>query len=252
MKRIRKKLDEPKKLIVIVCSCELFKNGSEVTSLLKDSGANFSQLNDCTVIPRQGAPTKELMMQWSEKYWPLTWCGNPNDQILNDYIFDMSFIRKMLEKITQLSREAAEKDNEYPIVTAFVDPRNREAPIYAIDSRTKKGSTPIDHSIMCGIRQVAERERKLGDTLGRGGYLCLDFDVYTTHEPCSMCSMALVHSRIKRCIFLEPMEATGALKPSSGDGYCMHNNKLLNSKYEAFQWIGDEYPTMKLDPRICC
>lgn len=235
-----------------MCSCELFKEGSEVTSLLKESGVNFNQLNDCTVIPRQGAPTKELMVQWSEKFWPLTWCGNPNDQILNDYIFDMSFIRKMLEKITQLSKEATEKDNGYPIVTAFVDPRNREAPIYAIDSRTKKGSTPIDHSIMCGIRQVAERERKLGDTFGRGGYLCLDFDVYTTHEPCSMCSMALVHSRIKRCIFLEPMEVTGALKPSSGDGYCMHNNKLLNSKYEAFQWIGDEYPMMKLDPKLCC
>lgn len=182
----------------------------------------------------------------------MTWCGNPNDQILNDYLFDMTLIKKVLAKITALSREASDNGNEYPIVTAFVDPRNKEYPIYATDSRTQEGCSPLDHSIMCGIRSVAERERKLGDSSGGGGYLCLDFDVYTTHEPCSMCAMALIHSRIKRCIFLEPMETTGALKPSSGDAYCMHNNRLLNSKYEAFQWIGDEYSVAKVDQKTCC
>lgn len=230
----------------------MFEEASEVAALLRDAKVAYDHLVNENVIPRQGAPTKELMTEWSKKYWPLTWCGNPNDQILNDYVFDMNFIKKMLEEITELSQKTSKKGNKFPIVTAFVDPRHREEPIYTIDSRARENSSPIDHSIMCGIKQVARREKELGSTDGGGGYLCLDFDVYTTHEPCSMCAMALIHSRIKRCIFIQPMKVTGALRPDSGDGYCMHNNKLLNSKYEAFQWIGNEYAVEIVDPKTCC
>ncbi|KAI9670001.1 MAG: tRNA-specific adenosine deaminase subunit tad3 [Alyxoria varia] len=42
-----------------------------------------------------------------------------------------------------------------------------------------------------------------------GGYLCLDLVVYTTHEPCICCAMALVHSRIGACVFETGMLDTG-------------------------------------------
>lgn len=192
------------------------------------------------------------MLEWSQLYWPLTWCGNPNDQILNDYKFDMSFINKMLSSVADLARQEAEKGNEMPIVTAFVDPNRNEDPIYAIDRRMRRDCTPLDHSIMTGIKLVAEKERASDDRSDTGAYLCLNYDVYTTHEPCSMCAMALIHSRIKRCIFLQPMEHTGCLRSSSGDSYSMHDNRLLNSKYEVFQWLGEEYKTPDIDPKICC
>ncbi|KAH8104815.1 hypothetical protein BXZ70DRAFT_998726 [Cristinia sonorae] len=40
-------------------------------------------------------------------------------------------------------------------------------------------------------------------------YLLTSLTLFTTHEPCIMCSMALLHSRVKEVFYLIPMEKTG-------------------------------------------
>ncbi|KAL7735616.1 hypothetical protein ACLKA6_002506 [Drosophila palustris] len=64
-----------------------------------------------------------------------------------------------------------------------------------------------------------------------GPYLCTGYDIYLLREPCLMCAMALVHSRVKRIFFLEQSE-NGALTTS----FQLHSVKELNHHYEVFQF----------------
>ncbi|KAA8910577.1 hypothetical protein TRICI_004101 [Trichomonascus ciferrii] len=102
---------------------------------------------------------------------------------------------------------------------------------------------------------ASPQESPFGGADGDGGggwlesernYLCLNLHVYTTHEPCAMCAMALVHSRIAKLFYIRSSPLTGAIEPNSGAGYGIHWSKQLNWSYEAWKWRGslqtDEEP----------
>lgn len=42
------------------------------------------------------------------------------------------------------------------------------------------------------------------EVVARGPYLCTNYDIYLSSECCTMCAMALVHSRIGRVFFRAP------------------------------------------------
>lgn len=69
------------------------------------------------------------------------------------------------------------------------------------------------------------------DNLGKyGPYLCTGYDVYFNNEPCLMCSMALIHSRVRRVFFCERSK-NGALVSCAK----LHTIKELNHHYEVFE-----------------
>jgi tRNA-specific adenosine deaminase 3 len=88
-----------------------------------------------------------------------------------------------------------------------------------------------------------EEEHFVKDNIKPDGYLCLRLEVFLTHEPCVMCSMALVHSRVGRVIFTNRMPQTGGLTsemvsnvsgpPGLGYGLCWR--KELNWQFMCWE-----------------
>ncbi|KAH9453323.1 hypothetical protein MJO29_012750 [Puccinia striiformis f. sp. tritici] len=61
-------------------------------------------------------------------------------------------------------------------------------------------------------------------------YLLTNLTVFISHEPCLLCSMALLHSRIKHLFFLLPSPGSGGC----GSVYNVHEQDGLNHKF--FVW----------------
>ena len=86
------------------------------------------------------------------------------------------------------------------------------------------------------------------DNLKPDGYLCLKLEVFLTHEPCVMCSMALVHSRVGKVIFKHRMPQTGGLTAEMisndtgpvGLGYGLCWRKELNWQFMCWEWTASK------------
>lgn len=82
------------------------------------------------------------------------------------------------------------------------------------------GTSPmlLDRSLFCDspLTEV-EKPYYEKDNIPASGYLCVDLDIYMTHEPCVMCSMAILHSRFRRCVFGKRMPATGGMTADTVD-----------------------------------
>ncbi len=109
-----------------------------------------------------------------------------------------------------------------------------------------------------------EREVYTNSSVARDGYLCLDLELYITHEPCVMCSMAILHSRFYSVIFGQRMLRTGgvtAVSPNNNDpdrnidnpglGYGLFWRQELNWRHLAWQWVADdEWQTLLISEDI--
>ena len=114
------------------------------------------------------------------------------------------------------------------------------------------GESSQEGSAVFGDEPITELERIVYATasLQAGGYLCLDLEIYLTHEPCVMCSMAILHSRFGKVIFQKQMPKTGGLTSEVGDmggenktlnpSYGLFWRPELNWKLLAWQWVLDQ------------
>ncbi|KAK3988138.1 tRNA-specific adenosine deaminase subunit tad3 [Cladorrhinum sp. PSN332] len=117
--------------------------------------------------------------------------------------------------------------------------------------QTQTAQTPIlefeafqDKPILLDEKRVFELEHPSPD-----GYLCHGLEMYLTHEPCVMCSMAILHSRMGKVVFRHRMHLTGGLSaedrgqghPSlkgadGGRGLGLFWRRELNWSLVAWEW----------------
>ena len=124
----------------------------------------------------------------------------------------------------------------------------------AYDTRTS-ASHPLRHSVLNVIRQVADYRSTntlpnippssasdvpplppvaaLDSEVQNGQrYLLTSHSLFTTHEPCIMCSMALLHSRVKEVFYLISMEKTGGC----GGVACLPRLEAVNHRFMIGKW----------------
>lgn len=108
----------------------------------------------------------------------------------------------------------------------------------ACDTRTS-GHHPLRHSILNLTRKVGEAsfnqsEEFASDELLQNGsnYLLTSRILFSTHEPCIMCSMALLHSRVAKMIYLIPMHTTGGC----GGSTCLPRLEGVNHRFGILEW----------------
>lgn len=99
-----------------------------------------------------------------------------------------------------------------------------------------KAHTP-DPFVTLPLTNLEKKYSQYQDNLAPNGYLCVGLEIYITHEPCTMCTMAILHSRFARVVFECAMPKTGALRAEIESlGYGMFWRDQLNWKMLCWQW----------------
>lgn len=107
------------------------------------------------------------------------------------------------------------------------------------------GEGGLDHSQIFADKPLTsvESDAFSMNNMVPGGYLCLGLEIYVTHEPCVMCSMAILHSRFTRVVFGQRLPRTGGITAGVTSeelelslGYGLFWRPELNWKLPAWQW----------------
>jgi len=143
---------------------------------------------------------------------------------------------------------------ELPIAAHVPSPYEWDHQPFSSHDTRNSTTHPLRHSIMNVIRRIADYQASApkpsttGVSRNGSNYLLTSLVLFTTHEPCVMCSMALLHSRVKAVFYLVPMKETGGC----GGLSCLPKLDGVNHRFDIYQWkTKDLHVTgLEVDPRL--
>lgn len=96
---------------------------------------------------------------------------------------------------------------------------------------------PLRHANLNCIASIAQLRTvppfsELTPTRNGADYLLTSLSLFTLHEPCTMCTMALLHSRVREVFYVFPSGRSGGFEGEFG----LHSRKDLNHRFEVWKW----------------
>ncbi|KAH8803123.1 cytidine deaminase-like protein [Xylogone sp. PMI_703] len=241
-------------------------------------------------VPLLAPTSQEQASKWSSLYWPTIYKKSnpfgPHPSIVaraaDEISADTGKWMQMATMAAQQSKQLGIGDDVGVVIVERINGAARPLAVTG-DARWMEwpcgGSGNVTaHAVLRAIAMIAEglrikdseqgldvtfdqgntifRESSIGLMEGsqaqavRDGYLCHELEIYCTHEPCVMCSMAIVHSRFGRVIFERRMPNTGGLSADNKLGHGLFWRKELNWTLLAWQWVpaSGSFQTNTIDP----
>lgn len=191
--------------------------------------AEFLHAGGCTdwhlvEVPQHGALTRAQLAAFS-KHWPLTY-RKPSLEPL-----ELSDAAKAL--YARLMRRAEEVGGGR-CGCVIADRHGRE--LAAASDASERH--PLRHAVMAAIEAVASTHAADAAKPGQkrphidDDYLCCNCEAVTTHEPCVMCAMALVHSRVRLVAYRYPDPEFGGF----GGRLSLHTCASLNHQVRVLRF----------------
>ncbi|KAJ1961791.1 tRNA-specific adenosine deaminase subunit tad3 [Dipsacomyces acuminosporus] len=261
VKRVKRTIDDDQQVIlsVIICQTKMLTK-DELDKKFEGTEWQEQEIG-ISPVPVRAPYTKQQFDEWKQ-VWPVAF--RPPLVVRSEIEpKEYGYVANNLKRIALL-RDQSKERGDRAVAVAVVSPKTQNVIAEASDMTNTLGH-PLKHAAICCISKVAEievgrqRKKQSGDadegpsgatvpakrahtpeTPGQGdaqdgfdfetaGYLCEGLDVFASKEPCVMCCMALVHSRIGRLFFLDESSSGGI------SYYLMHSRKGLNHHFAAYQ-----------------
>ncbi|KAM9364168.1 putative inactive tRNA-specific adenosine deaminase-like protein 3 [Pholidichthys leucotaenia] len=259
VKRVRacREKSSPHPLEVLLCLVRDAPHMKEVRldALLPSDAVNRDGLGEPFVVQVPACPPlTRPQFELASHHWPTSFHEDKQVTVaLRGELFSVHQKARMHSYMTTAVRAAkAGKEMGMEAVGAvMVDPKTESIIAVGHDCR---GDHPLHHAVMVCIDLVARSQgsgcyhfdnypsctfnppvpsqSEPDSESDPQPYICTGYDLYVTREPCVMCAMALVHSRIGR-VFYGAASADGAL----GTKFKIHSQKDLNHRFEVYKGV---------------
>ncbi|XP_010878107.2 probable inactive tRNA-specific adenosine deaminase-like protein 3 [Esox lucius] len=243
--------------------------GMHISDLSSSGRLNCLGLGDPFLVKIPACPPlTRPQFEQASKHWPTSFHEDKQVTVaLKGQLFS-SFQKSKMQEYMMVAVAAARQGWERGmegVGAVVVDPEAEK--ILAVGHDCRTGGHPLHHAVMVCIDLVARGQGGGAYTYdkypacqfvlpvsspsqrkdipvcgiprdqnctGESGqpYICTAYDLYVTREPCVMCAMALVHSRIGRVFY-----GTASIDGAFGTKFKIHAKKDLNHRFQVFQGV---------------
>ncbi|KAK8865804.1 hypothetical protein IAR55_000951 [Kwoniella newhampshirensis] len=205
-------------------------------------------------VPSSGARTQEQLRR-KHHIWPISFSPGPvvPPSSASWPVSRKAWVSAGVRRVLALALQA-KKNGEIPVATyctsqpaifwpnadGFIPPTtNLRADSF--DTRLSE-SHPLRHATLNCVASIAHLRTvppftDVPPTRNGADYLLTSLTLFISHEPCVMCAMALLHSRVREVFYVFPRQNGGGFEVDGG-GFGIHARRDLNHRFEVWRWDG--------------